>query len=277
VTYDTDDRSIESSAPREGYEFILPAVTYRLASGVRDVVINGQTYRAGVIQRGAAEVTTATKEAALEIPIDVKHALPQRYLQMGVPPRRIDVNVYCKQAGGDVQLVWIGRVLSMSIDGHVAKFLVPARTTTALQRRIPTISTGRECPHVLYEAGCNVNAAGFTVSRTVTFVDGTRIDLSSAPNATDNWAQHGALLHVASGERVTIKTQFGAQLTVQLPIPGMQAGDAVEVTAGCVHEIQVCSTKFQNQGNYGGLPHKPNSNPFIPYEHSLLRLMRDFF
>jgi len=278
VTYDADDRGVESSQPREGFEFVLPAVTYRLTSAARDIVINGQTYRAGTIERGAAEVATATREAALEIPLDVGHALPQRYLQMGVPPARIDVNVYSKQlTSGEYQLVYIGRVLSMRIDNHVAIFLVPARTTTVLQKRIPTITVGRDCPHILYGVSCNVNAAPFTVALTVLNVNGTRITLSAAPNAVDDWAKWGELIHAASGERQTISSQIGATIDIAVPIPGMQAGDAVTVRAGCSHEIQTCSMKFQNQGNFGGLPHRPQANPFVPYENPIGALIRGVF
>ncbi len=275
TTFKEDEESVEDSMPRDGFEFVLPTVTYRLASGTKNLVINGQTFRAGTIQRSGIDVTTATNEASLEVSLLVSHALPQRYLRGGVPPRRIDVNVYRKQVRSDAsELAFIGRVISMSIDRHVATFLVPSRTSDALQRRLPTITLGRDCPHVLYQSGCNVSVAAFTASLTVVSVNGATVTLSAAPNAVDDWAKWGELIHTASGERQMIKSQTGATVVMQLPIADIVAGDAVQVTAGCSHDVDTCMAKFTNQVNFGGTPQRPSGNPFIPSNRGIFSMKK---
>lgn len=266
MTYAQNEASVEESQPREVYEFILPVQTIRLASGTKDIVVNGQTYRATTITRAAMEVTTANNESALEIPLLVSHALPQRYLRNGVPPHRIDVNVYRKQltSGGSEQM-WMGRVQSMAIDKHIAKFLVPSRTSNALQRRIPTITVGRECAHVLYGTGCNVSEAAYQISCTIWSVNGAEVLCSSdAAFATEDWFKFGRLIHVASGEYASITKQTSNLVTLTHPMLDMQVGDTITLSAGCSHDVDTCWTKFNNVANYGGMPVKPSGNPFLP-------------
>lgn len=264
MTYQADEESVEDGRPQEGFEFILPTVTYRLTSGVKDVSIGGQTYRATTIERGAIDIKTDGDAADLEVPVLITHALPQRYLQLGVPPKRIDVNVYRKQLNsGDSVSVWTGRVVGMRCEKHVATFLIAQRLGDAAPRRIPTITVGRECPHVLYDTPCGVLRNSFKVSTTVTAVDGAAVVVDSMGANPDQWAQWGELVHVASAERMTIADQTGTTIRMQVPIVGMQEGDEVEVYAGCDHTIATCLEKFANQNRFGGFPQLPKRNPFV--------------
>lgn len=252
------------SRPREGYEFVLPAVTYRLTSALIDHVINGQTYRAGTIRRG--EVTAGSIDAPheLEVTMLVSHALPQRYLRGGIPPRRIDVNVYRKQlTSGEFRQVFAGRVQAVSCDGHLAKVLCSSRITEAMPRRIPTISVGKECAHILYDQNCRADRNAFKVATTITGIDGAKVNVAAIGGKPDGWANVGELVHVSSGERMTISRQIGTEIIMQVPIVELQHGDAVEIYAGCDHQVGTCFTKFANQPNYGGMPQLPHKNPFV--------------
>lgn len=274
MTYATDETSVEDSQPRDCIEFILPIVTYRLTSGVEDVVLNGQTYTAGTIKRSEPRIMpTGQSTSELEIEMLVSHYIPQRYLAGGVPPRRIDVNVYRYQkTSAQYELYWSGRVTSMSCKRHLAVFLVPARGDEVQKRRIPTITLGKECPHILFNANtCRANRAGFTVTRTVVSVNGPVIALDSAVNADATWSKYGEVTHVASGEKSTVQSQFNGlvipgyppSVTLHLPISDIKAGDTIQISAGCAHDIETCATKFQNKNNYGGAPHLPAQNPFL--------------
>lgn len=275
MSFDDDETGVETSIPRDLYTFELPAVTYRLTSSVRDIVYGGQTYRAAVTARESVAVPSFNDEGALQIPIDVRHALPQRYLRGGIPPLSIAVTVRRLQStSGEAQIIWAGNVTSMAIDGHVAKFLVPSGMAEAISRRLPTITAGKECPHVLYDGGCQVVQASFTVTRTVIGVDGQTVTLDSAPDADDTWSVFGVLVHPTSGEQRTITSQTGAVIVMQLPIPDLQYGDTVQISAGCSHLVQTCHVKFNNVANYGGLPQLPSGNPFIPGSRGIFSLKK---
>lgn len=265
TTFLEDESGTETSCPREGIEITLGSalipVVYRIATGTRDVVIGGATYRASPAGRGEIRIAAAANATDLEIVLPLSHAVPQRYMQGGVPPRTIAVNVWRKQlTSGEAECVWRGHATTMAIEGSSAKMLVPARLSRFLRRQIPTITAGRLCPHVLYDLNCRVVKADFKLSTTVTYVNGRTIRCV-APYP-DGFATFGELKHVTSGESVTIMEHVttgttAVELTLQLPIPGIEVGDAIEICAGCDHSITTCRTKFANVVNFGGFPYLP--------------------
>lgn len=266
MSYEADEISIEDSQPRDGFSFTWGSNVIRLTSGVEDIVINGNTYTAGTIRREDVSPSSIATARELVVSLPVSHALPQRYLAGSTPPRHIELVVLRMQKrSGEYEQLWAGYVTSMSIDRHIARFLIPSRSAEAFKRKLPVISAGRDCPHILYEAGCNLDPGigGFTQVRFAAAVSGRVLTVNVAPGV-DNWAKWGEVIHVASGERMTIQEQVGAVIRMQSPIYGMQQGDEVHIRAGCAHNIETCATKFGNQANYGGQPHAPKNNPFVP-------------
>lgn len=259
MTYAADDGSTEHSEPREGIELILPTVTYRVATGTRDITINGQRFTASPAGREEISISTATDNAsALELKMPMSHYVPQRWMGGGVPPKRVLVNVYRMQIrSGEYQTIYRGYIESLSSDGKgtVAKFNVPSRFVKILERRLPVITTSRSCPHVLYDRNCRVARDFFrVVETTIDEINGRNIRLVTDGGKPDNWAEFGELVHVPSGERMTIQAQVGSLVTIQLPIYGMAVGDAVEMWQGCDHTIDTCIDSFVNRVNFGGFP-----------------------
>lgn len=113
-------------------EFILPAVTYRIASGAQPATINGQTYE----PLASGEVEASGDDGAhLVISIPASHPLAQRCLDGGVP-HPIFASVWrTQESSGQAEKVWSGDVSSLAIVGRVAKFLVSARSGEALERK----------------------------------------------------------------------------------------------------------------------------------------------
>jgi uncharacterized phage protein (TIGR02218 family) len=197
----------------------------------------------------------------------VSHAIAQRYLQQGVPAaRRARRRSYRQQPGGFEQW-WKGYATSVAIAGREASFRIPDLTADALSRKLPVIGAGKACPHILYNAQCQVSRALFKVTTTIAAPpSGNTITVASMAPFTgqDQWARFGEIVHVSTGERRAIFDQVGNVQTVQMPILEAVNGDAVEVYAGCDHTVDTCQAKFQNVVNYGGFPELPGANPFQP-------------
>ncbi len=264
-TFDEDESSVESSQPREGIEIILPAVTYRIATGTRNLVIDGRTYTASPASRGEVGISSSGDPRSLVVSLPMSHAVCQRYMAGGVPPRQILINVWRQQViSGETEKVWSGYVTSMAPEKHVGRFNVPSRTSETLERRLPTMTVGRACPHVLYDANCRVVRADFTVATTVATFNGRVVTVVDAL-FSDDVAGSGELVHVASGERMTVQSKAGSDVTMQLPIWELKIGDAVEVSQGCTHLLGGtggCQQEYANEVNYGGTPDLPGNNPF---------------
>lgn len=264
MTFLSDESGIETSIPREGIELIVSGMfTYRVATGTRDLTIGGFTYTAQASQREAMEVSVVGVDGALIVTLPALHAVPRRWLAAGVPPQQVIVNVWRQQASGDVETLWRGIVTSVALDRHLAKLRVDSRMALSLRRRLPTLTAGRSCPHVLGDANCTVDLSTRKVATTVQTYNGRQVVVASV-GAIGPFTR-GALLHVPSGERMTVLTQTGNTMTLQLPIYGLALGDAVEITPGCENTITFCDSQFSNSANFGGFAQLPLKNPF---EHS---------
>lgn len=275
MTFAADKNSVEDSAPREGVEIIFGPSIFRLALGELDVVINGNTYVSTTADHNeiSVSVTGALHEMAILMPLS--HPFAQRYFSLGLPPRGITATLrQLETRSGESVIVWQGLITSGGFTGHVAKFLVPSRLGESLKRKLPTITAGRACPHVLYDVNtCRADRAANTIRCEVVSVDGTIVVVDSIPSALPlKWAQWGSITHVNTGQRMTVFDSDhqvlvlvgSGTLTLQAPLQELQVGDLVDVAAGCNHLITDCHDRFDNQANYGGFNFMPTNGIFSP-------------
>ncbi len=290
-TFDEDEASVEDSQPRELIDIAInPPLgqVWRHTSAIRDEFIDPYVYTSIPIMRSEIRVPAsneAQQVVTLTLPID--HDLARIYLQQGVPPQQTLVTIRRRQVtSGEIRTLWTGYVDSMEWDEDgTAKFAITSRLTSSLLRVLPQISVGRTCPHILYDTNCRVirsqlslgSSSPYKTVTTALHVSGTevRVDLPDV-DVTDllrwQWVKDGELVHVISGERMTILDQEDlspgfstvAKLTLKLPIPGLKIGDSVEVYAGCARDIITCNQKFGNQVNHGGMPYLSTKNVFLP-------------
>ena len=267
------EASIESSQPREFFDIVQSAaVTYRIASGVRDITYNGNVYTAQPAARTEITTSSINNEAQLTLALPLSHPFVQRYLNQGSPPRQVLFTLYRQQPGGLFEQYSNGVVTSLSIEKHVAKLLVQSRLVRHMRRTLPVVAASRFCQNVLFDGACRVDRNLYSLGVfgtaipvvTVTSFDGRRVVVSWMNGNADQWAQFGDLIHVPTGERMPILDQTGLALTLQAPIPDIAIGDRVQVSAGCAHDIATCRVKFGNQINFVGTPQLPTKNPFIP-------------
>jgi uncharacterized protein len=264
--------TLEDSQPRWLYEIRQSLlVVYRITGGDRDITWNGYTWKAEQVASSEVGTSTNTNDFEVSLTLPIRHALCQRYLAQGSPPRQIVVTIYEYQPElDDAEQMWIGYITSMSADfaSHVASFRIPSRLTRSLQRKVSSITSGPECPHVLYGPDCRADDSTRKVTTTITSVDGRRVSVADlGPYIGDAGVfELGDLLHVASGETMTIFTQFGdgREMDLQGPLPELAIGEVVTLRLGCDHTRNTCRDIFDNMDNYGGLPELPTSDLFIP-------------
>lgn len=284
-----DEASTEESDPREFYDIAIGATVYHLTSGSEDIEVNGIVYRAEAMERGPLELVQlgGGSEQALTMKLRVDHPIVRRWFKQGIPPKSATVVAWRLQVrSGVVERFWTGDIASIDCEEKASEttLTIASLFGPPFRRRLPTLTVGRQCSHVLYGPGCNVSRAAsnadgipFLCTATVMYMTAreVRLDLSNVPAdyfLRSNWLQFGELKHVASGERMTIADQADlnpgistvTQVTLQMQIVDMKFGDAIEVYAGCAHEVITCQVKFANQVNYGGFPALPTKNPFFP-------------
>jgi hypothetical protein len=269
-TFDQDEASVQFNRPIEYLDIALPTETYRIACGNRDLKVGDVLYKAIPASRSPIEVPQPAADKQLTISLPVNHKIVRRWLQLGVPPRSVAVTVWRKQERSQVaEQIWIGVILSLAVDddGTIARFACQGRAVYSLNKYLPTVSALRTCPRTLYDGRCRTDRNSFKVTTTALLVNGrdVRVDLGDPSRIGNAWAELGEFVHVPTGERMSIAKQTDEDpahttrtvLSMQLPIPELRSGDAIEIYAGCKKDIATCRDKFANQVNFGGMPNLP--------------------
>jgi len=273
TTFDDNERSASQNRPVDLYTIVTPTQTYRLTSNPVDVPFGGNTFTALTIDRGTNQLTNDQGVDEQTITLPISHPLVQRYAASGIPEQVITVTIQRLQTlSGAAQQIFTGSAQSLRVDGHTATIRCPASTADALKIQLPVIGATRICNHRLFDFGCAPNPGGvwpvggaagsggplassFQVPDAVVAVsaDGLTVTCSAISAKPNGWAALGRIF-LASGEQRRILSQVGAVLTIAVPFVGLAVSTAVTIEAGCLHDISVCKSKFNNQFNFGGHP-----------------------
>lgn len=129
------------------------------------------------------------------------------------------------------------------------------------------------CNNILYDENCRVDIANpaFFFSGTMARVGDppqpnliTVAGLNDNPNTPVQFFKAGHILHVPSGQQITISINPDGSLITFQEIPDSWAtGDAVTVHGGCMHRYSICEITYQNGRNFGGYHLIPETDPHI--------------
>lgn len=264
MTYDASEKSLQSGAPVELYEFTRGSAVSRFTSSDVAFTLSSNTYTSATLRRGKIE--TSAERARNSISIECARNFPIADLFRICSPSEVIGLVIKRVHRGetDAAVIWTGRVLNCSFEGAQAT-LQCEPASTSLKRPGLRRLYQRQCPHVLYVQGegqCNVTRATHSTSTTVTSISG--LVLGVAALGSKPWAGGWVEWEEVSGvfERRFISSFAGLNLTLSQAFQGIEIGDSVTVSPGCDHTTATCSGTYSNLPNYGGFPHMPDKNPF---------------
>jgi uncharacterized phage protein (TIGR02218 family) len=123
------------------------------------------------------------------------------------------------------------------------------------------------CVHTLFDAGCTLLKASFSVAGIVTAGSGAASILASALTQATGYFDLGTLAFtsgVNSGFTRTVKTYTNvAGVKTLIPVLAFPAapanGDTFSVTPGCDKTKTTCTAKFSNLAHFRGYPYMPTS------------------
>lgn len=267
TTFDALETSQEGSRPLEVYAINLGIVQYRYTSDPSDVVVGGLTYTATPIKRGAIVVGQAERRRILSITVPVTNEFARLFL--GPPPgQKARVIIYRLQRDevptfSTVRRIYDGSVLSVQFPNGTDAVLSTQTREAGVGRHLPRYSQMGACNHTLYGPGCDVPAAAFQYTGTVTAVSGRTITVAGASGAGFNFTGGFVRLNGGAPDFRMVLSQAGDVLTMLLPFPTSVLGAALDCFAGCNHLVTGdCSTVFDNVIQFGGFPFVPSRNIF---------------
>lgn len=161
------------------------------------------------------------------------------------------------QQGGVI--LFSGRVATVDNVGRTAAQMTVASGLVILDYDMPRNLYSPNCIHVLYDSGCGVDRASFTVTGSVGA--GSTEKLINSSVAVAGHLQ-GALLFTSglnAGVTATVGALVaGTSFTLVYPVPDPVAvGDGFTVSFGCDHTRGTCQGRFANLANFRGFPFIP--------------------
>lgn len=271
MTYLKKDRSVDDGAPVEFYKIVGPFGTIRLTTDNTPGILGGEIYNPlpGSISRSAIElsaVTDSTVTVDVIIPSDSEVAKLCCYKSS---PDFLTVTILSAHRGDDwstdFRVEWVGYGLSTSVSGDYATIKTGTAIQTLLGGNLGTVYYQRSCNHALFDERCKINKADWTITSTVTYIEGSMVRVVN-DQAADHELRGGEIYIARTGEIRAIQDNVDNLIYVSYPFFDIELGEELEITYGCDHlRLGHCKQRFNNVANYGGMDWIPVDNPFADF------------
>ena len=156
-------------------------------------------------------------------------------------------------------IMFVGRVAEVECSRTGVKMNVNS-DIELLNVMLPRNVFQASCRHELYDAGCTLLRAAFTVASAAA-VGSTNILINSALAQANGYFDLGVLTFTSGanlGLSRTVKTYTSGAHTLAFPFPYVPTiGDTFTTYPGCDKLASTCNVKFSNINNFGGHPNIP--------------------
>lgn len=259
MSYDSVESSAHGGQPVELYRFSSGLRTWLYTSADVAVVHLTETYEPYPLKRGPFRQTAELAKTGLEN----KTPRDTPFVTDMVASPLLDVvmlTIYRKhRSDAEVLPFWRGRVEGVRFEG--SESIISCKPLgTALKRIGLRRPAQRQCPHALYDLGCNLTEALFAETGSLLSHTGAAVTSGVFAGHANGWWVGGKIDF--SGARRFIVGHASDTITLTSAVPGLVQNAAFIVYPGCDHTPATCNGKFGNILNYGGAPAFPIKNPF---------------
>lgn len=259
MSYDAVEASAHGGQPVELYRFVAGTRKWLYTSADVAVEHLAETYEPYPLKRGAFRQTQELSKTGLEI--NTPRDTP--FVSDMVASPLMDVvtlTIYRKHRGdAEVLTWWRGRVAGVRFSGGEAT-ITAEPLATALRRIGLRRPAQRQCPHALYDVGCNLTAAVFAETGNLVSHTGASVTCGLFATHPNGWWLGGKIDF--SGVVRFIIGHASDTITLTSAVPALPQHADFIVYPGCDHKPDTCDIKFGNILNYGGAPWFPIKNPF---------------
>jgi len=265
TVFEDTELSVYDGRPVEVYKFLGTFQNYYYTSHQQEITIAGQLYTPANIKRGVVKHSSMGGDGSdleLTVPYDLDIMVDYAYEKT---PPDLRVEIIRHHLGTDPATdwvkYWIGKVVSFSVTGKVGRMQVPSVFELALGGTIPNVGNHNQCNNILFDTRCGLTAASFQQNTTIVSVTDNVIEVADDGFA-DNYLVAGKMVIPAKSEERMITANVADVVTVNYPFYDAEAGDSIQLFAGCDHLFSTCLSKYTNTDNYVGAAFMPGYNPF---------------
>lgn len=243
--------------------------TIYLTSAENNISYGGHTYTSFDLERDEIEEATGLQVAtfnfkAFALSTDLLDSqtwqaagLAGYFDYASVVLRLLFLSDWSTQVGA--VLLFTGTVAEIEVALGEIKFTVKS-LAEIFNQSFPRNLYQAECPFLLYDSNCGLNAADFAVAGTVGAGSDADTILDASLTQADDYFQFGYIQFTSGdiiGLRRTIDSSESGRLDLTLPFnQAPDVGDTFNVYPGCDRLKATCETKFSNT-NFGGQPYIP--------------------
>lgn len=265
MSYTDIEVSREGSVPIRLYQFSRGPLRFAYTGADRNVTLNNVEFgRSEISDSGITFSGEAVADPiTITLPADSEIALMYRVL---APSDEVIVTIWdWHYEAADYIVSYVGTVLGAKWPNASTCEITAWSLTASLDKPGLTLVWQRGCPYSLYDKNCKVNKQDFKVTAQVQAFDGITLALVGITGIPDGWFAGGFIEWVdinGIAERRGVRQHIGTSLLLLGGTFGLAVGQSVNVFPGCVRTTAICTSKFNNLGNYGGAPAMPGTSPF---------------
>ena len=255
-------KKAKSDAFAEVYEIQIANEFFFYTSYERDIIFQGNTYKAVALKRG--EFTKQNKLSATRVSLDLGLTDPISRYVANFPPQLTTMTItkiFVPDDSLTMQL-FKGRLIGVN-------FSTPGKASADFEAqvklfrsKIPKMVHQASCNNQLYDKFCKLSKVDFRAVGVVT-VSGNVLTSAAFGAFADDFFYMG---HVETdfGDLRLITKHKGNDITLHSPFDTrVITGTTVEAFAGCDLSKETCRTKFDNFANFRGFPFIPSNNPVV--------------
>jgi len=255
----------EEQRPAEGYHFWRGNANWRYTSGLTSVICDGVEYTPTPIDRETIQFNSDLSAHTMDIGC-TRTVYPFVDFGVHIPVDKIGVTVFRfhrDQSVIEKVPIFSGVVDTIAVAGagcvvrcvSIEQFLL---------RYIPRWRFQPGCNHSLYDPYCQVTEVSFQDDAVLSAIGSNGLTLTSSTFGLEanTWYTLG-ILYFGSEFKRTITSHIEDDIVIRYPIPNLQVGSTVTVSAGCDKNLETCRDKFSNVVNSMAFPFISADNPVL--------------
>ena len=242
----------------ELYVFYDGVNTYRYTSGMREVIINYNTYIKESINRTSIKRDASLSKNKITITMPITNEVVKQWITPDIT-KYLLVDIYTLDRNYQTTISWSGRLTQTSTSDNemdmTFELLITRTAQTGVNDRVQ-----RNCRYSLYSERCGLNRENFKIMGEITSYKNDVLSLIFEKEVPNGYFS-GGILQTPNGEQTFIKDHHETSITLfrrnQQIVDNLRNGiTSVALYKGCSRTLDSCNT-FNNTLNYGGFPYLP--------------------
>lgn len=276
LTLETD---AQEGRPALLFHFTRPGISWRYSNVEEDIEFQTNTFETLPISMGPVVQSGSADSDNVEITLPADCELCQ-YIDLFTPSEEIVVyvrkthlteNLDLTMSGpgataSEAPVFYVGSIHTVKRPTLGTRVLVCGALSESMSRGGLRLSWSRNCTHVLYGRGCNLDKADFVENiGSITVVDAVSISAGNFSLYPAGYFSGGFIEWeptVGVTERLGIERHNGGNVTLMGLTSGLTTGTLIVAYPGCDRTPQTCNDRFINMLNFGGINHLQGKSPF---------------